>query len=105
MARGSSGTLFVSIQDDGLLDDTFTVLGTGAANGFTVTYFRGSTNVTGQVRAGTFSTGNLAPGGSTTLKMVVKLSATSANSGTFPVTAKAGPGTPADAVKAIVKAK
>jgi len=104
VARGSTGTLFVNIQSDGLLDDTFTVLGTGAANGFTVTYFRGATNVTGQVRAGTFSTGNLAPGGNTTLKMVVKLSATSANSGTFPVTAKAGPGTPADAVKAIVKA-
>ena len=37
-----SGTVFVSIQNDGLLDDTFTVKGTGAAQGFTVNYFRGS---------------------------------------------------------------
>ncbi|HXJ64735.1 MAG TPA: hypothetical protein VNN79_13350, partial [Actinomycetota bacterium] len=105
VARGSSGTLFVNIQNDGLIPGTFTVTGTGAANGYTVTYFRGATNVTGGVRAGTFSTGSLAPGASTTLKMVVKLSPTSAGTGTFLVKATAGPGIPADAVRATVKAK
>lgn len=104
VARGSHGTFYVSIQNDGLLADTFAAAGTGAATGFTVTYFRGATNVTAQVRAGTFSTGGLAPGASTTLKMIVKLSATSAKTGSFLIKATAGPGTPADAVKATVKA-
>jgi hypothetical protein len=104
VARGSSGTFFVSIQNDGLLDDAYTVTGTGAANGYTVTYFRGPTNVTGQVRGGTYSTGSLAPGASTTLKVVVKLSATSASVGSFVIRAKGSPGTPVDAVRATVKA-
>ena len=69
-----------------------------------MSYFSGSTNVTGQVHAGTFSTGSLAPGAHTTLKMVVHLSATSANTGTFLSRARADPATPPDAVKAVVNA-
>ena len=103
-ARGHSGTLFADIQNDGLTADTFHVKGTGTAKGFTVTYFRGATNVTTQVKAGTFSTGSLAPGAHVTLKMVVKLSAASAATGSFLVKATS-PGTPPDAVKAVVKAK
>jgi hypothetical protein len=103
-ARGHSGTFFVDIQNDGLLADTFTVTGTGTARGFAVRYFRGATNVTSQVKNGTFSTGSLAPGARSTLKMVVKLSASSANVGSFLIKARSLPGTPPDAVKATVKA-
>jgi hypothetical protein len=104
VARGHSGTLFLNFQSDGLLADTLTITGTGTAHGFTVTYFRGATNVTSQVKNGTYSTGSLAPGGSSTLKMVVKLSASSANVGSFLIKAKSLPGTSPDAVKATVKA-
>jgi hypothetical protein len=104
VARGHSGTVYVNIQNDGLRDDTLEVTGPGGSSGFTVTYFRGATNVTGQVLAGTFSTGSLARGASTTLRLVVHLSATSANTGTFLVHARSGPGTPTDAVKVIVHA-
>jgi hypothetical protein len=105
VARGSSGTFFAKIQNDGLRPDTFTVHGSGSVGGYTVTYFQGATNVTGGGLGGTYSTGSLAPGASTTLRMVVKLSAASAGSGTFLTKATAGPGTPADAVRAVVKAK
>jgi hypothetical protein len=104
VARGHSGTLFLNFQNDGLLPDTLTITGTGTATGFAVTYFRGTTNVTSQVKAGTYSTGSLAPGASRTLKMVVKLTASSANVGSFLVKARSLPGTAPDAVKATVKA-
>jgi hypothetical protein len=61
-------------------------------------------NVTSQVKNGTNSTGALAPGGTSTLKMVVKLSQSSANPGTFLVKAKSLPGSAPDAVKSVVKA-
>ena len=59
VARGQAGTLYVSIQNDGLFADAFKIKGTGAARGFTVSYFKGTTNVTAKVEAGTFSTGSL----------------------------------------------
>lgn len=101
--RGHRGTLYADVQNDGLFTDTFKVHGTGAARGFTVSYFKGTTNVTAQVAAGTFSTGSLAPGAHVTLKVVVKVAASSANTGTFLVKATS-PGPPADSVKVIVKA-
>jgi len=102
--RGHSGTLFADIQNDGLMADTLKVTGPGGAHGFTLTYFHGATNVTSQVLAGTFSTGSLAPGAHLTLKVVIRVAAGSANSGTFLITARSQPGAPVDAVKAIVNA-
>ena len=61
VVRGKKGTLYADIQNDGLVADALKVKGTGAATGFTVSYFRGTTNVTAAVKAGTFSTGSLAP--------------------------------------------
>jgi hypothetical protein len=104
VARGHSGTVFVDIQNDGLRDDTLHVTGPGGSQGFTLTYYRDATNVTGQVVSGTFSTGSLARGGHMTLKVVVHLSATSANSAYFLVTARSVPGVPVDAVKVTVHA-
>ena len=51
-----------------------------------------------------FSTGTLARGQSFALKMIVKLSASAANTGAFPVAAKSTAGTPTDTVKGIVNA-
>jgi hypothetical protein len=102
--RGHSGTLYADIQNDGLSADTLKVTGPGGAQGFTLTYFHGATNVTSQVLSGTYSTGNLAPGAHVTIKVVIKVALGSANSGTFLITARSQPGVPVDAVKAIVNA-
>jgi hypothetical protein len=102
--RGHSGTLYVDIQNDGLTADTLKVTGPSGVQGFTLTYFHGATNVTSQVLAGTYSTGSLAPAAHLTLKVVIKVAAGSANSGTFLITARSQPGAPVDAVKAIVNA-
>jgi len=103
VARGSSIKRFVSIQNDGLYADTFKVTGTGSARGFTVTYFNGPTNVTTQVKAGTFSTGSLAPGAALVLKVVLKVAASSASTASFLVKGTS-PGPPSDAVKVTVHA-
>jgi hypothetical protein len=105
VARGSSGVLFANIQNDGLTADSLQVGATGQATGFTVRYFRGTTDVTSQVNAGKFSTGNLAPGASLTLKIVVKLAATTANQGSFLIKARSKPGADLDAVRATIKAQ
>jgi hypothetical protein len=102
--RGHSGTLYADIQNDGLSADTLKVTGPGGAQGFTLTYFQGATNVTSQVLSGTWSTGSLALGAHVTLKVVIKVAAGSANSGTFLITARSQPGVPVDAVKAVVNA-
>ena len=105
VSRGHSGTLYADIQNDGLSADTLKVTGPGGAQGFTVTYFHGATNVTSQVRAGTYSTGSLAPGAHVTIKLVIKVASGSANSRHVPDLGQSLPGVPADAVKAIVNAK
>jgi len=63
---GSTGPSFltfdISIQNDGSAADRFTVKATGAASAWTVTYSRGTTNITSAVVAGTYRTPSLAPG-------------------------------------------
>jgi hypothetical protein len=105
VTRGHTGTFYVNVQNDGLVAATFTIKGTGGARGITVRYYRGATNVTTAVTAGTYSTGAIGPRASATLKMVVTVAASSASSGSFLVKATSISGTPADAVKAIVKAR
>jgi hypothetical protein len=102
--RGHSGTLYADVQNDGLVPDALKVTGPSGANGFTVTYFHGASNVTSQVVAGNFSTGTLAPGSHATLKVVIDVAVGSANSRTFLVSARSYPGIPVDAVKATVNA-
>jgi hypothetical protein len=104
VARGHSGTLYVDIQNDGLSADTIKITGSGSAQGFTATYFRGAANVTSQVLAGTFSTGSLAPAAHVTIKVVIKVASGSAASRTFLISARSLPGVTVDAVKAIVNA-
>lgn len=105
VARGHSGVLFANIQNDGLTADALKVVGPTGQAGFTVHYFDGPTDVTSQVSAGTFSTGTLAPGASVTLKIVVHLSATSANQGSFLIQATSKPGAQPDAVRATINAQ
>jgi hypothetical protein len=104
IGRGKSSSLFVEIQNDGLFSDSFTVKGTGSARGYTVNYFNGATKVTQGVKAGTFSTGSVAPGQHLTLKVTVKRATASAKSVNYLVKASS-PGTPPDAVKLTFKAK
>ena len=102
--RGHSGTLYVNVQNDGLFTDNLKVTGPGGAHGLTVSYFHGATNVTSQVHAGTFSTGDISPSGNVTLKVVVKVAAGSASSITILLRARSLPWAQVDAVIAIVNA-
>ena len=105
VTRGKTGTFYVNVQNDGLVAASYTIKGTGGARGITVRYYRGATNVTTAVKAGTYSTGAIAARGSVTLKVVVTVAKSSASSGTFLVKATSLSGTPPDAVKAIVMAR
>jgi hypothetical protein len=105
VARGGKGALFANIQNDGLRADNLRVQATGKSQGFTVQFFRGSSNVTSRVRAGSFATGSLAPGASLTLKIAVQVTAKASKSASFLIHARSKPGAAPDAVKAKVKAK
>ena len=105
VSRSHSVTFYVNVQNDGLVAAAFTFKGTGSARGYSVRYYRGATNVTTAVKAGTWSTGAIAARSSITLKVVVTRASSSASSATYLVKAMSVSGTPSDAVKAIAKAK
>jgi hypothetical protein len=52
------------IENDGSLEDSFSVHGAGSSMKFKVSYWYGATDVTSEVVAGTFRTPNLKPGAS-----------------------------------------
>jgi len=61
--EGAFYTFDISIQNDGTRADRFKVKATGAATAWwTVAYFRGTTNITSAVVAGTYRTASLVPG-------------------------------------------
>jgi hypothetical protein len=103
VARGHSGTFYVAIQNRGLVAAAFTMKLTGTASGYTVRVYRGTTNITTAVKAGTYSTGTIAARGAVALKVVVSLSSTATTTVTYTLKATSVAGTPADAVRAIVK--
>ena len=105
--RNQAGTFSVKVGNDGLDVDSFTVRGAGSNSRFTVTYFRGATNITAQVVAGTYAIADLAAGGSRTLTVKVRVAGSTpvGTSRSFLVTATStGTGAPKDAVKATVTA-
>ncbi len=104
--RGTSQFFPVLIQNDGLVPAAFTLKGTGAATGYTVTYvnYADGANITTAVRNGTFSTGLIARGQIFAMKMIVQLSASAVGRASFVVAAKSTAGTPSDVVKGIVNA-
>jgi len=71
VARGSSATFYLKIQNDGDDVDDLTVTGQRSLPTADVRYFAGNTDVSSRVKAGTFRTGGLAPGASTSLRMVI----------------------------------
>ena len=105
--RGKTIIYQVSVQNDGSAADSFKLKATGAATSkFTVTYFKGMTNITAKVVAGTYSTGSLAAGATQTItvKVTVKATAAVGTSVTRPVTiTSVGNSTRKDAVKLVGK--
>jgi hypothetical protein len=69
--RNRSKTFTVKIQNDGNYTQTLLVLGSGPSGPFTVRYLSGKTNVTSKVVAGIYKVGNLAPGATKSLKVVI----------------------------------
>ncbi len=55
VARGTTGTFFFKVTNDGTINDNMTILGSGSSPGFTVRWFDGPTDVTSQVVAGTYA--------------------------------------------------
>jgi hypothetical protein len=104
VTRGKSVVSYVKIQNDGLVAASFTIKGTGGARGITARYFRGPTNVTTAVRAGTYATGTIAARSSIIVRVVVDVARSSASTGTVLTTARSQAGTPHDAVRVVVKA-
>lgn len=69
-AGGKKNTYF-RIQNDGHDTDSFRIKGTAGNKNLQVKYINGTTDVTNAVKAGTFSSGNLAPGASFLLKVEI----------------------------------
>ena len=105
---GTTITFKVSIQNDGS-KDTFGVLGSGSgATGYTVRYFRGTTDITAAVVAGTYHTRVLRKGDKFLIKAKVKVtsSATKGSSVIRIVTITSlGDAGKQDAVKLVVSRK
>jgi hypothetical protein len=76
IARGSSATFYVRVQNDGSVADTFTVRGQGTNRNFTVRYYQGQTDVTARLQAGTYQTASLNPGATAALRVVITAKAT-----------------------------
>lgn len=66
----STESAFIGIQNDGSAPDSFKVSATPGNLDFTVKYFKGATNITSQIVAGTYQTASLAPNASEILKVV-----------------------------------
>jgi hypothetical protein len=97
----------MAVENDGMVASTFTVKGIGAATGYTVAYIdllNNMTDVTTAVKAGTFTTGVLSPGGAIVLGIRVTVSATAANTANFYVGAFLPGGISPDVVRASVNA-
>jgi len=73
-ARGETATFTISIQADGNTADRFKVAAAGSAvTGYSVKFFRGLTEITGTVNAGTYQTGLVLPGDAWLLTAKVKV--------------------------------
>jgi hypothetical protein len=107
--RGHVLTFGISIQNDGTATDSFKVKATGTATTkYTVKYYRGTTDITTKVVAGTYKTSTLAKGAAflITAKVTVKWSATKGSSVTRLVTVTSVASTAQrDAVKLVGKRK
>jgi uncharacterized delta-60 repeat protein len=71
--RGATKTFYVRAQNDGNVADTITLRGCTADPGFAVRFFSGSTEITSQVTAGTYQLPSLAPQGTGTIRMEIRV--------------------------------
>jgi hypothetical protein len=101
--RGDTITFSISAQNDGDFSDRLTIdADHGSSTKYGVKYFRGATDITSAVVAGTYRSGTLAPGAAwvITVKVKVKSAATVGSSITRLVTISSGAEPPKrDAVK------
>jgi hypothetical protein len=75
-ARGTTATFDIQVQNRGTATDNFVLKGAGGGSGFAVHYFTGTSggaDVTSAVTHGTYASGNLAPGKSRILRIVVRV--------------------------------
>jgi hypothetical protein len=105
IARGHSATLYVDIQNDGIVPASFDVHATGTSAGHSVNYFHGATNVTSQVKTDTYTTASLGHAAHETLKMVITLSASAAAHATYVIDATTFPFFVHDQVRIVVNAQ
>jgi hypothetical protein len=72
--EGAYYTFEISIQNDGNRSDRFKVKATGTAtDGWTVAYFRGTTDITAAIVAGTFQTSSLVPSASYVIRAKITI--------------------------------
>jgi Tol biopolymer transport system component len=74
--RGARASFRIVFRNEGSGSDSFLVHGCKRSKGDQVQYLRGSTPISGSVKAGTYSTGLLAPGAATVIGLVIDLSST-----------------------------
>ncbi len=103
IVHGHLGTLFLNVQNDGVLSDVLKISGSGGGHGFTVAYSQGTTSDTTKVVAGSFATATLAPGSNTTMRVTVHAPSTRGGTFSFLIRARSSGSAPLDAVTVIVK--
>jgi hypothetical protein len=105
--RGKTIIFGISIQNDGMAPDSFTVKATGSTTSkYTVKYVCGTKDITASVVAGTYRTASLAAGATVivTAKVTVRSTAAKGSSVTRLVTiTSVGSRTAKDAVKFVAK--
>lgn len=106
--RGTTRRHVVRIENDGGTSQDFRVRGTLSSSRFQVRWFTGSTNITSQVRAGTYTIPNLAPGAHVDLRVEIKVLNSTPSGARVTATTRATatnlPGY-ADAVRSTVRAR
>jgi sugar lactone lactonase YvrE len=102
-AVGKTVSFKIRIENDGSDTDQYTLLGIGSGNGYTVTYFLGSTDITADVVAGTYTTG-IASTASKVYTLKVKVGKSAGTSRAITVRATSGhAATELDVVKAVAR--
>jgi hypothetical protein len=72
-ARGVTRRFVVRAQNDGMVTQDFTVRGRGTSPNFEVRWFEGTTNITSQVRAGTYLIDDLAADAYVDLRVEIRI--------------------------------
>lgn len=102
--RGHRVAFYVKVQNDGLVPASFGLSGRGHRRGISALYYRGATNITAAVLAGTYTTASIPARGYLRIRVVVTVRASSVSLATLITTARSQSGTPPDAVRIRVRA-